>query len=104
MDEISRECFPDSDDRLQEAGDRLTGLALVDEDKGVVGYCLYNEKERYISDMAVLPEYRKDKNASSKRLLTEIKSLFVFRIFHQKLFRKYPCRQKRFPFHPDQHQ
>ena len=72
LDVISKKCFPDSDARIQKAGDRLTGLALVDEDKGIVGYCLYNEEERYISDMAVLPEYRKDKNASSKKLLAEM--------------------------------
>ncbi len=72
LDVISKKCFPDSDARIQKAGDRLTGLALVDEDKGIVGYCLYNEEKRYISDMAVLPEYRKDKNASSKKLLAEM--------------------------------
>jgi hypothetical protein len=72
MDKISAKCFPDSDATLQEAGEGLTGLALVDEIKGVVGYCVYDEKERYISDMAVLPEYRSDKNASSRRLMAEM--------------------------------
>ena len=72
MDKISAKCFPDSDAMLQEAGEKLTGLALVDEIKGVVGYCLYDKDERYISDMAVLPEYRTDKNASSRRLMAEM--------------------------------
>ena len=65
-------CFPSSDAQLQEAGDTLNGLVLVDESEGVVGYCLYNIEEHYISDMAVLPEYRKDKNSSSLKLLNEI--------------------------------
>jgi ribosomal protein S18 acetylase RimI-like enzyme len=72
MDKISAKCFPDSDATLQEAGEKLTGLVLVDEFKGVVGYCLYDKDERYISDMAVLPEYRTDKNASSRRLMAEM--------------------------------
>ena len=72
LDKISEICFPDSDAGLQKAGDRLSGLVLVDEIKGAVGYCLYDEEEKYISDMAVLPEYRKDKNASSQKLMAEM--------------------------------
>ena len=71
MNKISEQCFPDGDERLQ-SPERLTGLALVDKDKGVVGYCLYDKDERSIYDMAVLPEYRTDKHASSLRLLTEM--------------------------------
>lgn len=70
MDKVSEQCFPDGDERLQ-SPERLTGLALVDKDKGVVGYCLYDKDERSIYDMAVLPEYRKDKNASSRKLFVE---------------------------------
>lgn len=70
MNKISEQCFPDGDQRLQ-SPKRLTGLALVDKDKGVVGYCLYDKDERSIYDMAVLPEYRTDKNASSGKLFTE---------------------------------
>ena len=55
-----------------EPPDRLTGLALVDKDKGIVGYCLYDKDERSIYDMAVLPEYRTDKNASSRKLFAEV--------------------------------
>jgi hypothetical protein len=70
MNSVSEQCFPDGDQRLQ-SPERLTGLALVDKDKGVVGYCLYDKDERYISDMAVLPEYRTDKNASSRKLFAQ---------------------------------
>ena len=69
---ISKTCFPGVDAALQEAVAILTGLTLVEEFKGVVGYCLYDKDERYISDMAVLPEYRTDKNASSRRLMAEM--------------------------------
>ena len=70
MDSVSEQCFPDGDQRLQ-SPERLTGLALVDKDQGVVGYCLYDKDERSIYDMAVLPEYRTDKNASSRKLFAE---------------------------------
>ena len=71
MGKISKECFPQGDERLQ-VPKNLSGLALVDEAKGVVGYCLYDKEERNIYDMAVLPEYRTDKNASSKKLFGEL--------------------------------
>ena len=68
MDKVSEKCFPEGDQALQ-APENLSGKVLVDEYKGVVGYCLYDEEDKHIYDMAVLPEYRKDKNASSKRLI-----------------------------------
>ena len=71
MENISEQCFPEGDQRLQ-TPDRLTGLALVDENKGVVGYCLYDKEEKSIYDMAVLPEYRTDKNASSQKLFAAL--------------------------------
>ena len=71
MDNISEQCFPEGDQQLQ-APDRMSGLALVDANKGVVGYCLYDKEEKSIYDMAVLPEYRKDKNASSQKLFGEM--------------------------------
>ncbi len=71
MDKISEQCFPESDQILQ-SPDRLTGLVLVDENKGVVGYCLYDKKEKSIYDMAVLPEYRTDNNASSTKLFAAL--------------------------------
>ena len=71
MDKVSEQCFPEGDDRLQ-APEKMSGLALVDADKGVVGYCLYDKEEKSIYDMAVLPEYRTDKNASSKKLFGEL--------------------------------
>lgn len=70
MDNVSEKCFPDSDRALQ-TPDHVEGLVLVDEAKGIVGYCLYDSKEKDIYDMAVLPEYRKDKNGSSLKLLGE---------------------------------
>lgn len=71
MDLISEKCFPDSDRQLQ-TSENMSGLVLVDKDKGVVGYCLYDENAHTIDDMAVLPEYRKDKNASSMKLFGEM--------------------------------
>ena len=71
MDNISEQCFPEGDQQLQ-APEKMSGLALVDVDKGVVGYCLYDKEEKSIYDMAVLPEYRTDKNASSKKLFGEL--------------------------------
>ena len=70
MDKVSEKCFPDSDRALQ-TPDHVEGLVLVDEARGIVGYCLYDSKEKDIYDMAVLPEYRKDKNGSSLKLLGE---------------------------------
>lgn len=70
MEKVSEKCFPDSDRALQ-TPDHVEGLVLVDEAKGIVGYCLYDSKEKDIYDMAVLPEYRKDKNGSSLKLLGE---------------------------------
>ena len=70
MDRISERCFPESDGRLQQP-ENLAGKVIVDKDKGVVGYCLWDEQEKSVYDMAVLPEYRKDKNASSSKLFLE---------------------------------
>ena len=70
MDKISASCFPESDGRLQQP-ENLAGKVLVDKNKGVVGYCLWDEQEKSVYDMAVLPEYRKDKNASSAKLFLE---------------------------------
>ena len=71
MDKVSEACFPEGDQQLQKP-ERLSGLALVDAQKGVVGYCLYDKAEKEIYDMAVLPEYRTDKNASSRKLFGEL--------------------------------
>ena len=71
MDKVSEACFPEGDPQLQKP-ERLSGLALVDAQKGVVGYCLYDKAEKEIYDMAVLPEYRTDKNASSRKLFGEL--------------------------------
>ncbi|MDO4162298.1 MAG: hypothetical protein Q4D80_04775 [Pseudomonadota bacterium] len=68
---VSEQCFPEGDKALQ-SPDRLQGLALVDADKGIVGYCLYDKEEKSVYDMAVLPKYRTDKNASSKKLFGEL--------------------------------
>jgi len=71
MDVISETCFPDSDKQLSKPDD-LDGFVIEDREKGVVGYCLYDRDEKEIYDMAVLPEYRKDRNASSGKLLLEM--------------------------------
>ncbi len=71
MDRVSYAVFPDGDKQLQ-APDNMTGFVIEDREKGVVGYCLYDSKEKSIYDMAVLPEYRTDKNASSRKLFAEM--------------------------------
>ena len=71
MDKVSYAVFPDGDKQLQ-APDNMAGFVIEDREKGVVGYCLYDKEEKSIYDMAVLPEYRTDKNASSKKLFAEM--------------------------------
>lgn len=71
MDRVSDAVFPDGDKQLQ-APDNMAGFVIEDREKGVVGYCLYDKEEKSIYDMAVLPEYRTDKNASSKKLFAEM--------------------------------
>ena len=71
MDKVADKCFPESDGRLQQP-ENLAGKVIVDKDKGVVGYCLWDEQEKSVYDMAVLPEYRKDKNASSTKLFLSV--------------------------------
>ena len=71
MDKVSYAVFPDGDKQLQ-APDNMAGFVIEDREKGVVGYCLYDTEEKSIYDMAVLPEYRTDKNASSKKLFAEM--------------------------------
>lgn len=71
MSKVSEKCFPEGDQRLQRP-DNMDGLVLVDNDKGIVGYCLYDKDEKSIYDMAVLPEYRTDENASSRKLFAEV--------------------------------
>lgn len=70
MQKISEICFPAGDRQLQVPSEDAQGLLLKDKGK-VVGYVIWSEKEHSIYDMAVLPEYRKDKNASSLKLLNE---------------------------------
>lgn len=71
MKRISNICFPEGDRMLQLPESDPQGLLLKDKDV-VVGYVVWSEKEHSIYDMAVLPEYRKDKNASSLKLLNEM--------------------------------
>ncbi len=71
MERVSNVCFPEGDRHLQVPENNPQGLLL--KDKGtVVGYAVWSEDEHSIYDMAVLPEYRKDKNASSLKLLNEV--------------------------------
>jgi hypothetical protein len=71
MQNVSSKCFYGDDKELQ-IPQRLSGKVLVDKDKGVVGYMLYDEKEKHVYDMAVLPQYRTDKNKSSFKLSLEV--------------------------------
>ncbi len=70
MQTVSRICFPEGDRYLQ-LPDDPQGLVLKDKGK-VVGYAVWSEEEHSIYDMAVLPEYRTDKNASSLKFLNEV--------------------------------
>ena len=77
MERVCSKVFPDGDKELErpDNDEDLAGLVIEDREKGVVGYCLYEkigEDAYYISDTAVLPEYRSDKNASSKKLFAEM--------------------------------
>lgn len=71
MKSISKAVFPNSDKGLQ-TPENMAGFVIEDRQKGVVGYCLYDKQEKEIYDMAVLPEYRTDQNASSSKLLLEM--------------------------------
>lgn len=71
MDKVAEKCFPESDQELM-VPENMAGKVLVDSEKGVVGYCLWDEAEKSVYDMAVLPEYRKDKNASSTKLFLSV--------------------------------
>ena len=71
MDMVAEKCFPESDQELM-VPENMAGKVLVDSEKGVVGYCLWDEAEKSVYDMAVLPEYRKDKNASSTKLFLSV--------------------------------
>ena len=55
------------------------GICSACGDESDFCHCLYDKDERYIYDMAVLPEYRKDNNASSQKLfaalIKEIKNI-----------------------------
>ena len=70
MQSVCRQCFPEGDRDLQTPSEDAQGLVLKDKGK-VVGYVVWSEKEHSVYDMAVLPEYRKDKNSSSFKLLNE---------------------------------
>lgn len=72
MEAVSKKCFPNGDQDLQIPEDDFNGFVLVDKYKGVVGYVLYDKNEKDIYDMAVIPEYREDKNGSSMKLLGEM--------------------------------
>ena len=71
MSQVAQKCFPDGDKELS-IPDNPQGMVLTDRQGKVCGYCLWDETEKHIYDMAVLPEYRKDKNASSAKLLAEV--------------------------------
>lgn len=70
MASVCEACFPEGDKELQVPDENPQGLVLKDQGK-VVGYVIWSEKEHSIYDMAVLPQYRKDKNGSSFKLLNE---------------------------------
>jgi len=57
MDDISEKCFPKGDRELADVENRA-GFVVEDPHRGVVGYVIYDEQDKYISDMAVLKEYR----------------------------------------------
>lgn len=77
MERVCAAVFTGHDKKLARPNnlDDLAGFVIEDREKGVVGYCLYqkfDDDSYYIPDTAVLPEYRTDKNASSKKLFAEM--------------------------------
>lgn len=72
MQIVADKCFPDGDEALQIPDEDFNGFVLVDKYKGVQGYVLYDKQEKHIYDAAVMPNYRKDKNGSSLKLLGEM--------------------------------
>ena len=69
LETVAKKCFPDGSQDVSIPDENPQAFILRDIDKGIVGYVIYSNEEKYISDMAVLPEYRKDENMSSKKLL-----------------------------------
>lgn len=81
LEKIAEICFPEGSQDLM-IPEEPKGMILKDDNK-LVGYILWTEDaneyceeaknvKNWIYDMAVLPEYRKDKNASSMMLLNEM--------------------------------
>ena len=71
-EQVAQQCFPESDKELSVPKNNPQGMVLTDRQGKVCGYCLWDETEKHIYDMAVLPEYRKDQNKSSFKLLVEV--------------------------------
>lgn len=71
IDQISDDVFSDRDEPLK-ITDNNKGFVIEDPEKGVVGYCLYDEQEKSIYDMGVMPQYCTDRNASSRKLFAEM--------------------------------
>lgn len=69
FEKVAQICFPEGSQNIDLPSDNPQAYALKDIDKGVVGYVVFSDEEKYISDMAVLPEYRTDLNRSSQKLL-----------------------------------
>jgi GNAT superfamily N-acetyltransferase len=69
LENIVKKCFPEGNQYVSLPDENPRFLVIKDIEKGVVGYVVYSDEEKAITDMAVLPEYRRDKNGTSKKLL-----------------------------------
>ncbi|MBO7097021.1 MAG: hypothetical protein J6W11_00065, partial [Alphaproteobacteria bacterium] len=71
LQSVTEQCFSKSDNKPFKS-DHLDGFVIEDREKGVVGHILYDKEKKEIYDMAVLPEYCTDQNASSRKLFAEM--------------------------------
>jgi hypothetical protein len=69
MHRVAIKCFPVGDGHASVPSKNPKAFVLRDEEKGVVGYVVYLEEEKWIYEMAVLPEYCNEKRYGSIQLL-----------------------------------
>lgn len=57
---VAQACYPSGWDHVSlPEGDTPKGMVLMHEEKGVIGYAVWDEEKRYITDVAVMPEERR---------------------------------------------
>jgi hypothetical protein len=60
-EKVAKACYPAGHDHVTPPDDpnQARGLVLMHEEKGVIGYAVWDESKRYITDVAVLPEFHR---------------------------------------------